>query len=438
MNAIKYRLSKKGSDPVVDTVPLKVVSKLRGTDREISVECTDYRKRLDFMFCNKGRADIWLSGLCCLVPAIATVRSRNTVVSLRDYYDPLTDTWNGKKLEYRKRLDDYILLGTIGRGSFGKVKLALGVTDRRFYAVKVLNKAMMRKRLRSTPVDGMYVNRRAASDVQLEDVNEIQVMAGLSHNNVMALEGVYNDTEEDRFYIVLEFVARGPIMSSAKLKGAEPLSEDRARTAFIDVVAGLQYLHSNHIAHRDIKPDNLLEAGDGTVKISDFGAAVMCKPAADGSPFTDHSTAGTPAFTAPEVAISDNTPKQPVDFFAADMWSLGATLYYMLSGQAPFIARSVFEMYHTICTEELRFPENLETKSDVCNLIALLLHKSPEKRATFEDVLNSPWISKCNSISKKVREIREALNGDTQKSTSASKPGSSTKATTRGWYRHGW
>eukprot|EP00178_Gracilaria_changii_P019499 TRINITY_DN564_c0_g1_i1.p1 TRINITY_DN564_c0_g1~~TRINITY_DN564_c0_g1_i1.p1 ORF type:complete len:915 (-),score=137.35 TRINITY_DN564_c0_g1_i1:514-3258(-) len=407
---IRYRYSRKGNVPITEVVSLNTVSKLKGSDRELSLEFSTERKRVDFLFPSKGNADVWLSGLCCLVPAYASVRSRDKIVGLRENYDPLTDSWNGKKIELRKRLGQYILLGTIGRGSFGKVKLALCTRDRQFYAVKVLSKAMMRKRIRTIPLNGMYLNSTELGELEANDVNEIQVMQTLRHENVIQYIGVYNDRLEDRFYIVLEFLARGPIMSSAKLKGADPLSAERAKKAFVDVLAGIEYLHHLNIAHRDIKPDNLLEAGDGTVKISDFGAAVKCKVMADGEEeLVEYSTAGTPAFTAPEVAISDNTPKQAVDLLAADMWSLGATLYYMIFGRAPFIAKSVFEMYDTICRQELEFPSGVDEKSDVCVLIKSLLQKKPERRATVETVLKSAWLARSAAVAAKVESIRQAV-----------------------------
>ncbi|KAI0564556.1 Serine/threonine protein kinase [Gracilaria domingensis] len=452
LSEIRYRFSRKGNVPVTEVVPLCNVSKLKGSDRELSLEFSDERKRVEFLFPSKGSADVWLSGLCCLVPSYASVRSRDQPVGLRENYDPLTDSWNGKKIESRKRLDGYILLGTIGKGSFGKVKLALSTQDRHFYAVKVLSKAMMRKRIRSIPVNGMYLNSRDFANLEAKDVNEIAVMQSLSHENVIRCIGVYNDTTDDRFYIVLEFVARGPIMSSAKLKGADPLSGERARKAFVDVLAGIEYLHHLKIAHRDIKPDNLLEAGDGTVKISDFGAAVKCETADGGGvAVAEYSTAGTPAFTAPEVAISDNTPRQKVNLLAADMWSLGATLYYMIFGRAPFIARSVFEMYDTICKQELEFPSGVDANSDVCVLIGALLQKNPERRATVEDVLRSAWLTRSAAVAEKVESIRRAVasrRGGVAAGGRADRDGSGVKTEVSGgrgygrgrarggWYKH--
>lgn len=412
MKKVQYRMTKKGNPPTIIDLPLDRVKKLKGNERDLSFELIDEKKSIDFIFPSRARADMWLSGLCCLVPSHASVKSRNRKLELRVNYDPLVDSWNGKLLSSRKRLNEFILLGSIGRGSFGKVKLALSSEDREFYAVKVLSKAMMRKRIRSVPLDKGLRELRGPGQLTVADVNEIVVMKDLVHENVMKMKGVFDDEEEDRIYIVVELLANGPIMSSSKLTGAHPISEDRARSAFVDVLMGLEYLHHNNIVHRDIKPDNLLEAGDGIVKISDFGAAVLYK-GGERNP-TDslqlsNSTVGTPAFTAPELCMSDKSPPCPTRCFSADIWSLGASLFYMVYGRAPFIARSVFEMYDAICSQNILFPDTPVVSKNLQALIRQLLEKDPEKRATISSIIRSPWLTDNVEIADNLSKLREAM-----------------------------
>ncbi|CAN8072549.1 unnamed protein product [Agarophyton chilense] len=202
---------------------------------------------------------------------------------------------------------------------------------------------MMRKRIRSIPVYDVYTNSAVFTELEGKDVNEIRAMKALRLENVILYMGVYNNTEDACFYIEFEIVARGPIMSSAKLKEENPLSMDQSRSRFIDVVDGVEYLHRISIAHRDTKPDNLSQAEDGTVQISDFGAAVEFERNANGTFVSDHSTAGTQDFTAPGVTILDTGTNIFVNLSKADMWWLGVTLYCIMFGEAPFFSRSVLK-----------------------------------------------------------------------------------------------
>ncbi len=92
-----------------------------------------------------------------------------------------------------------------------------------------------------------------------------------------------------------------------------------------DVLQGLDYLHTNHVMHGDLKPDNLLLSAGGTVKISDFGSCmVVSEPGG-----TVSMTLGTPAFMAPEMCQLRSQPYKP---FAAEMWALGVCLYIFIYG----------------------------------------------------------------------------------------------------------
>lgn len=138
---------------------------------------------------------------------------------------------------------------------------------------------------------------------------------------------------------VVEYMARGVVLDSSKLEGVKPLSEDGVREIMREVVAALQYLHFQKVVHRDIKPDNLLRSGDGTVKLGDLGEARFCNvksPDTRGKP----AAPGTPAFIAPELCMSEKSPRAPSDGYAADVWSLGATIFYMVSERQPSEATS--------------------------------------------------------------------------------------------------
>lgn len=408
---VQFSIARKSQPPLLETIDLMRVRKVKGTEREIVMEVDSHKKPLDFVFPSRERAETWLDGLLCLVPSTTIVKLRNRRLEVRYDYDPLQDSWDGKSLENRKRISEFVLLGSIGRGSFGKVKLALSEKDMHFYAVKVLSKSMMVKRNRNASVE----RNKSGGQLTVGEMNEIVVLKDLDHKNVMKMKGVFDGTEKDMVYIVVEYLPNGPIMNSSKLSGVIPIREERARAAFVDVVKGLAYLHHKKIVHRDIKPDNLLQSGDGTVKISDFGAAVKYtgdeKMDDKDLDLQRHgTTVGTPAFTAPELCLSDKSPTCPSRCYAADMWSLGASLYYMLYGRVPFMAKTVWQMYDAICSQPVEFPEGNSTSQAAQEVIRRLLDRSPKRRATVAWIVRCEWLRNCPEIADKVSELRALVH----------------------------
>lgn len=410
MSAIRYRTMPKNGPVQEEEIVVSKVRRIKIADREITI-WVDEKKSVDFILPTRERACVWLSGLCCLVPARASIKSHSKhrhVTEHRANYDPLYDSWNGKPLTERKWFKQYILLGSIGRGAFGKVKIALSRSDLHFYAVKVLSKAMMRKQNRNSAFDRVSqhdtssVGQGAEGEAAI-DVNEVAVMRRLDHPNVVKLYDTYDDVVNDRLFIVLEYVPNGPVMNSSKLQGAATLEKSQVKSIFVDAVAGLMYLHSQSVVHRDFKPENLLLGGDQRAKISDFGSAKAFDEDAshrgeEATPSAQRTTVGTPAFTAPELCLSERSPRVTGVPYAADIWSLGATLFYMLYGRAPFLAKSVFEMYDAICSNQLSFPDACTPESSHQILLRSLLEKSPERRASFRTILSSQYLVEGSDV----------------------------------------
>lgn len=382
--SLNWKSKKRGVD--MGRLNLTKVKKLKGSDRELTVEANDGR-RLVLTLATAEDAKMWLTGLSCLVPKKAKVTQMAKVLKERVNYDPLRDSWRGKPVAGRKHVNEYILLGGIGRGSFGKVKLALSTLDKRFYAVKIIAKS-----------------KKTAGVSSMANPEEQAVLRKLDHPNVVKHRDVLYEPEGERFVVVVEYMARGVVMDSSKLEGVKPLSEDGVREIMRDVVAGLEYMHTQRIVHMDIKPDNLLRCGDGTVKLSDFGEARMYDvTSGDGN---KSSAPGTPAFIAPELCMSDKSPKAPPESYAADVWSLGASLFYMVYGRAPFLARSVFEIYDSICTHKLKFPEQPKISRKLKDLIKKMLTKEPKSRATLAEVGKHPWFGERVVQKEEMKKIR--------------------------------
>lgn len=159
-------------------------------------------------------------------------------------------------------------------------------------------------------------------------------------------------------------------------------------------------MHYQRIIHRDLKPSNLLLSKDGKVQIADLG---VCNEF-HGTDALLSGTAGTPAFMAPEALRPDRGAtfsgkvrkmshfltttlllKQP-NFQAADVWSLGCTLYSFVYGNVPFKADSVLTLYSRIQNQSLAFPPRPVVSAALQDLISRMLEKDPEKRITLPSI----------------------------------------------------
>lgn len=139
----------------------------------------------------------------------------------------------------------------------------------------------------------------------------------------------------------------------------------------------IQKVHAQGVIHRDIKPDNLLLSDDEVLKIVDFGVSEMFdKP----DNMTISKSAGSPAFMPPELCGKH----QEVSGKAADIWSMGVTLYCLKYGKIPFNRPGVLEIYDAIKADDVSMPEDEDPNFiDIMNRI---LEKDPEKRITMPEL----------------------------------------------------
>ncbi|GAB0091652.1 calcium/calmodulin-dependent protein kinase kinase 1 [Sergentomyia squamirostris] len=278
------------------------------------------------------------------------------------------------------QLNQYKLLDQIGQGSYGLVKLAYSEEDSIHYAMKILSKRkLLRKagllprgpRKTTSPLDRVY--------------KEIAVLKKLDHPNVVKLIEVLDDPLEDSLYLVFELVQQGEVLS---IPTDQPMSEERCWSVFRDTVLGLEYLHYQKIIHGDIKPGNLLLGEGGRVKIADLG--VCNEFLGEDAALNNGSTAGTPAFRAPETLYLG---QRFYNGKAADIWSLGATLFALVFGNVPFMANSVPAVYEKIKTDELVCPSKPAISADLHDLICRILQKDPVKRIQLPDIKNHDWVT---------------------------------------------
>nr|XP_033333022.1 uncharacterized protein LOC117224316 isoform X1 [Megalopta genalis]XP_033333023.1 uncharacterized protein LOC117224316 isoform X1 [Megalopta genalis] len=279
------------------------------------------------------------------------------------------------------QLNQYKLLDNIGQGSYGIVKLAYNEEDDTHYAMKILSK---KKLMKKAGIFGrMAPGRKGAADPLAKVYREIALLKKLDHPNVVKLVEVLDDPDEDNLYLVFELVQRGEIL---QIPTEKPLDEETARKHFRDVVMGVEYLHYQRIVHRDIKPSNLLVDSDDRIKIADLGVSAELR--ASGELLS--GPAGTPAFAAPETT----TPGAHYSGTLCDVWSMGVTLYSLVTGRVPWYGSgSIIGVQAAVRTEPLRFPDEPILSDDLRELISRMLEKNPAERVTLSAIKEHPWLT---------------------------------------------
>ncbi|CAH1184563.1 unnamed protein product [Phyllotreta striolata] len=288
------------------------------------------------------------------------------------------------------QLNQYRLLDSIGQGSYGIVKLAYNEEDDTHYAMKILSK---KKLLKKAGMFGRLPPARKDSRSNSSPVNhpfqkvyrEIAILKKLDHPNVVKLVEVLDDPVEDHLYLVFELLEGGQVL---EVPTDTPLDEHTAWTYFRDVVLGIEYLHYQRIIHRDIKPANLLLSDAGRVQIADLG---VCNEFHGADAFLS-TTAGTPAFTAPE-ALSE---KNEAGFSGkcTDIWSMGITLYAFLYGRVPFYDDNIVGLYSKIKSQPVVFPDTPSISDNLKDLIKKMLLKEPSQRLTLPEIKVHPWVTR--------------------------------------------
>lgn len=252
---------------------------------------------------------------------------------------------------------NYKVLGTLGEGGFGKVRLALHATNGEV-AIKTIEKIPM-------PPD------------EIVTVPEARHMMRLKHPHILKLFEVV-DTEE-HLHLVMEYAPRGDLC--AYLMEAGKLSESAARAWFRQLVSAVQYCHQKNVVHLDIKLQNILVDGQKNIKLADFGLSERFTPGLRLDKFC-----GTPEYAAPEIKKQQKYHGPP-----ADVWSLGVVLYSMITGRLPFDAATSQKLSLLVQQGHFLIPYHVSFECE--DLLKKCLVTKPSKRATLEAIMRDTWLN---------------------------------------------
>jgi len=266
----------------------------------------------------------------------------------------------------------YELLGKIGRGGMGIVYKARQVAMDRIVAIKVLRPSLGQNKV--------FLERF---------FREARVAAKLNHTNVVG--AIDAGSAEGYHYFVMEYVD-GPTVAEMLKNG--PMDEIDALRITHGVALALAHAQKFGLVHRDIKPENIMLTSEGIVKLADLGLAKSS--AADMSVTADGSKLGTPYYMSPEQARGS----ADLDF-RSDIYSLGATLFHMITGARPFDGDTPAVVVSKRLTEPVPDPREIRPgiSTGLNRLIRRMMQKDPARR--------------YDSIDELIRDIEAVLRGDT-------------------------
>ncbi|KNE63490.1 CAMK/CAMKL/KIN1 protein kinase [Allomyces macrogynus ATCC 38327] len=280
---------------------------------------------------------------------------------------PRTPAADGKAATARPQaalmVDKYRIGRTIGEGSIGKVKLAMDDTGQK-YAVKIID----RSKIASVPGAEARIAREAA------------VLSLLDHPHIVRMiDAIATPTH---FFLVMEHVPGGQVLDLIVANGALPLH--LVRKYACQLLSAIEYCHHHHIAHRDLKIENLLLDAKGDLKVIDFG---LCN-------YFDRNTlfltfCGSVYFASPELLSA-----QPYAGAATDVWSAACILFVMAYGRVPFDAPSLPALHAKIKTADVAFPvPESPTAQALQDLLHNMLVADPVLRWSIEHVKAHPWLA---------------------------------------------
>ena len=233
-----------------------------------------------------------------------------------------------------------------------------------------------------------YILKAYELDIDAKELiyimNEVKISIFVNHDNIIKTYSYFY--ESSKIFFVQEFAEKGDLINIKSLYQTGKIPEDIVKKQYIKpLLNAVEYLHDNNIIHCDIKPENILIMGDGTLKLCDLGLAI------DTNIHTPNKFLGTAEFMAPEIV---GLNKEVGYDEAVDMWAIGCVTYELIFGISPFFDNNVENVYYNIIRSPVNFINGIDISSDCMEFILKLLTKDPIIRMNIKEA------QQCNFITK--------------------------------------
>ena len=255
----------------------------------------------------------------------------------------------------------YRIVRQLGAGGMGAAYEAEDLENGRRVALKVLS------------------HRLDSPDTRARFLREGRLAASINHPNSVYIFGT--DEIDGMPVIAMELIAGGTLQERVARQG--PLPVGAAVDAVLQIIAGLEAAQAIGILHRDIKPANCFEDADGTVKIGDFGLSISTAARGETNLTLEGTFLGTPAFCSPEQLRGEELNVR------SDMYSVGVTLFYLLTGRTPFAAENMVQLLATVLEKPAPSPRQFqpETPRALADAVLRCLQKTVADRFRTYDEL---------------------------------------------------
>ncbi|KAI8368370.1 kinase-like domain-containing protein [Choanephora cucurbitarum] len=264
----------------------------------------------------------------------------------------------------------YYLCKTLGKGSMGKVKLAVDSETGEKVAVKIVS-------CKGKP--SHHKNPKSSEKSrEIRTIREASIMLLLNHPNIAQMYEMRQIN--DNYYLFMEYVDGGQLLDYIISHGK--LKEKQARQISRQIASALDYCHRNSIVHRDLKVENILLSATGNIKIIDFGLSNVFTAKSQLSTFC-----GSLYFAAPEL-LEGRLYTGP----EVDVWSFGVVIYVLVCGIVPFDDPTISGMHQKVKQGVVGYPSYLS--AECRHLLKRMILTAPSKRATMSEIIAHPWMNK--------------------------------------------